>query len=212
MKKIITLIAACAVSMPLSFQSLADITLPAPDKSGGSSLMKALDDRHSTRAFDTRPISESTLSSLLWAACGVNRPNGRRTAPSALNGQEIDVYVATADGAFLYDAAGNKLIEITKEDVRPLVAGPQKFVVDAPVSLIMVADESRFGATDPMTFTMMAVDAGIVCENINLFCSAFGLATVPRAWMDTEGLKKALKLKDSQTPMMNNPIGFPKAE
>ena len=131
-----------------------------------------------------------------------------RTAPSALNKQDVDVYVVLPEGSYLYDAKNHQLTLIVAGDYRAAVAGGQAFVKTAPVSLVLISDLSRFGdAKSPRSQLMGAMDAGIVSQNISIFCSAANLATVPRASMDNEQLKKVLKLKDSQMPMMNHPVG-----
>lgn len=189
----------------------ADINLPAPSQSGGATLTEALATRRSCRQFDpSRPLTAQQLSDLLWAACGVNRPDeGKRTNPTALNKQEISVYVFSADGVTLYDPFANTLRPIADGDHRQLVAGQQSFVTNAPVSLVLVADVALFGdPANPHSSTMAAVDAGIVCENINLFCAANGLATVPRASMDTKAISLLLNLTPAQLPLMNNPVGY----
>ena len=114
------------------------------------------------------------------------------------------------EGAYLYDAKANSLQPIAKGDHRAAVAGSQDFVKSAPVSLVLVSDLSRFGNIADHTKLMAAVDAGIVCQNINIFCAATGLATVPRATMDQAALKRILKLTDNQLPIMNNPVGYPR--
>ena len=164
--------------------------------------MKALSDRHSVREYADKELSLQDLSDLLWAANGINRPDGKRTAPSALNKQDIDIYVIMKEGAYLYDAKANSL--------QPIAKGSQDFVKSASVSLVLVSDLSRFGNIADHTKLMAAVDAGIVCQNINIFCAATGLATVPRATMDQAALKRILKLTDSQLPIMNNPVGYPR--
>ena len=124
--------------------------------------------------------------------------------------QDIDIYVIMKEGAYLYDAKANSLQPIAKGDHRAAVAGSQDFVKSAPVSLVLVSDLSRFRNIADHTKLMAAVDAGIVCQNINIFCAATGLATVPRATMDQAALKRILKLTDSQLPIMNNPVGYPR--
>ncbi|MDR2120783.1 MAG: SagB/ThcOx family dehydrogenase [Tannerella sp.] len=194
----------------VSAQELQVIKLNAPDKTRGAATMKAFSDRHSDRVFDGKDLSIKDLSELLWAANGINRPDGKRTAPSAMNRQEIDVYVVRKDGAYLYDAKGHSLTPVAAGDHRGAVAGGQDFVKSAPVSLVMVINLDKLG--DPaveQTRLMGAVDAGIVSQNINIFCAGTGLSTVPRASMDQKELRKVLKLKDTQLPIMNNPVGYP---
>lgn len=194
-----------------------DIALPAPMVAGGMSFGDALSMRHSVRSFDAgREISSQTLANLLWAAVGINRPDkGMRTNPTARNCQEIDVYVFTDQGVYKYDAMANRLIKRTAGDYRKLVAGTsgfsQSFVLDAPVSVVFVADLNKFNEPSAPSSAMMgAVDAGIACQNVNLFCTAYGLATVPRATMDKEGIAGLLGLTALQVPLMNNPIGYEK--
>lgn len=197
--------------MTTNAQDLQTIKLNTPDKTRGSATMKALSDRHSDREYDSRQLSLQDLSDLLWAANGVNRADGKRTAPTAMNRQEIDVYVIRQDGAYLYDAQAHALNPIVKGDFRGLIAGSQDFAKTAPISLLMVINLKKLG--DPaseQTKLMGAVDAGNVSQNINIFCSAVGLATVPRATMDKAKLKETLKLDDAQLPIMNNPVGYPK--
>ena len=170
--------------------------------------MKALSDRRSDRAYADKALSLQDLSDLLWAANGINRPDGKRTAPSALNKQDIDIYVIMKEGAYLYDAKSNSLQPIAKGDHRGAVAGGQDFVKPAPVSVVLVSDLSRFGKITDRVKLKAAVDAGCVSQNINIFCSAVGLATVPRASMDMNALKQILKLTENQLPLMNNPVGY----
>lgn len=197
--------AALSGAMPAFAQQ--EIALNKPDMSMSVSLMNALAQRHSEREFADRTLSLQELSNLLWAANGINRPDGKRTAPSALNAQPIDVYVCRADGAYRYDAKGGKLVRVTESDLRPAVAGKQAFVLQAPVSLVLVCDVSRYpgGRGD-----YAQADAAYVSQNICLYCAAAGLACVPRGSMDAEALKKGLGLTDSQTPILNNVVGHRK--
>lgn len=196
----------------MNAQNLKEIRLNAPDMTRGANMMKAFANRHSDREFAHKELSIQDISDLLWAANGINRPSeGMRTAPSALNKQDIDIYLFTKEGAYLYDAQLHILKPIAEGDQRSLVAGGQDFVKTAPVCLVYVSDLSRFGlGASEQVKLMGAMDAGIVSQNVNLFCAGVGLSTVPRATMDSEGLKRVLKLSDSQVPMMNNPIGYPK--
>lgn len=188
------------------------ITLKEADKTLPATLMQAFGNRQSGREFADEQLSLEDLSSLLWAANGVNRDNGKRTAPSAVNAQDIDVYVCMENGAYLYDARQNQLQRITTEDIRPAVAGNQQ--VAAPVFLVMIADLSRFPerlSSDRSKSEPLAnMDAGYVSQNICLYCAAANLVTVPRATMDKTALKQALKLTDNQLPILNNPVGYPK--
>ena len=207
-----------AESCSITDEALAETEIPAdetiqlkePDKTLSVSLMQALSDRKSQREFAEKPLSLETLSSLLWAANGVNRPDGRRTAPSAVNSQDIDIYVCLASGAYLYDAKQHRLVRVTTEDVRKQVAGRQPMA--APVFLVLVGDVSRYtggvSSRRQVLESLAAMDAGYVSQNICLYCSAAKLATVPRASMDKEALTKSLQLKESQILLLNNPVGY----
>ena len=142
-------------------QDLKPIQLPAPRTEGGMPLMQALKQRHSTRAFSSERLSNEMLSNLLWAAFGINRPDGHRTAPSAMNWQEIDIYITTSEGVYLYDAKANALQSVAAGDLRA-VAGTQPFVKDAAVNLVYVADTTRsHGNSD-----FIPADAGFIAENV----------------------------------------------
>lgn len=203
---------ACAMA-----QNLKEIALPAPDKNRGTSVMKALADRQSVRECADKELSLNDLSDAIWAANGINRPaEGKRTAPSALNKQDIDIYVFNAQGVYLYQPEAHKLKPLLAGDHRKALAGPpspartQDYVAEFPVILLFVSDLSRFGQVNDVTRMMAAMDAGIVSENVNLFCAATGLCTVPRASMDMPAVRKLLQLNDTQIALLNNPIGYPK--
>ena len=150
-----------------------------------------------------------TLSDLLWAACGVNRPDGRRTAPTAVNWQEIDVYVAMADGLYLFDARAHTLRLVKKEDVRALT-GMQSFVREAPVNLIYVADLARMGrASQADKEFYSATDTGFVSQNVYLYCASEGLATVVRGMVDREALSRAMGLRPDQRIVLAQTVGYP---
>jgi nitroreductase len=190
---------------------LAPVQLPPPQTDGGKPLMQALALRATSRAFAPDPIPAQTLSNLLWAAWGINRPaEGKRTAPSARNWQEIDLMVVRADGTFLYDAAANRLRPVAPGDHRALT-GVQPFVKDAPLTLLLVADTSRMkGAEkDPEQRQWLWADAGFISQNIYLFCASEGLATGVRARVDRPALAKALGLREHQVILMAQCVGRP---
>lgn len=211
------LILTIAIIMATSTTVMAgDIKLPAPQRQGGMALSEALDKRQSQREFDgSRALSPQLLSNLLWSAAGINRPEeGKRTNPTALNTQEIDIYVFTPEGVYLYDFKDNSLRIKAEGDHRALVAGTkafsQDFVLEAPVSLVLVANVGKFERKNDFNPMMAMADAGIVSQNINLFCAANGLATVPRASMDGDGIRALLNLDASFLPALNNPVGYAK--
>ena len=196
---------ACAAAA----QELAPITLPAPQTDGGKPLMQALKLRATGRAFAPDALPPQILSNLLWAAWGINRPQeGKRTAPSTRNWQEIDVVVLNASGAYLYDAKGHALTPLVAGDLRAL-AGTQDFVKDAPVTLVLVADTARMQG-GPDTQALAHADAAFISQNVSLFCASEGLATGVRASVDRPALARALKLRDSQLVVFAQSIGFPK--
>ncbi len=186
------------------------ITLLSPDTSGGKPLMQCLKDRKTTRSFDSKPLPKQVLSNLLWAAFGVNRPDGRRTAPSAMNWQEIDVYVAMQNGLYLYDPSSHSLKEVLTEDIREQT-GTQSFVKDAPVDIVYVADLSKTGraSTDEQTL-YTAADCGFIAQNVYLYCASEGLACVVRASIGKPALSKAMNLGPTQKILLSQTVGYPK--
>lgn len=207
MKKMVLLSLLACVFSATQAQDLKPIPLNQPDLKRGSSLMQALADRQSTREFNVKALSGQDLSDLLWAAVGINRQeSGKRTAPTAMNRQEIDIYVCLPEGAYFYDAKKHTLQPVIQEDLRPAVAGPQDFASKAPVCLVIVANVEPFQGE----ILMPAVDAGIASQNISLFCAGNGLVTVPRATMDHDKLQTALRLKENQRPLLNHPVGYAK--
>lgn len=208
------IIAGLAMTATMSCAA-QDIALPQPETNQKTlTVTEALATRHSVREYSNRELTTQEISNLCWAANGVSRDAEHRTAPSAMNRKEIRLFVFTAKGTYEYIATDNKLSLIDPKDNRALVAGTkefsQDFVLQAPVSLVMVIDFNLFGKKDDRTTMMGCVDAGNVSENINLYCQAAGLVTVPRATMDVEGIRKVLNLTDAQLPIMNNPVGFAK--
>lgn len=185
--------------------------LPQPDmKRKTLSVMESFEQRRSIRSYSDKSISVQDLSDLLWAAQGKNSDDGRLTAPTAMNRQEIILYVFTEKGVCLYDPQEHTLTQVADGDHRNLIAGRQEFAQAAPLSLLMVADMDKFGSNNQHAQQMVCMDAGIVSENINIFCAAAGLATVTRASMEHKALQKLLGLKDTQLPLINNPVGYTK--
>lgn len=186
-----------------SLAGAQDINLPTPQKQGGDPIMQTLSERKSTREFDTtKEIAPQDLSNLLWAAWGYNRED-KRTAPSAMNRQEMSLYVITAQGAYLYDAKQNLLKEIAKGDFRKS-AGMQPFAQTAPLNIIFVADLDKAPGND-----MMFVDCGFISQNIYLYSASAGLGTVVRGSFDGEELAKVLKLTDRQKVLLTQTVGYP---
>ncbi len=187
-----------------------DIALPAPRNSGGMPLLDALAKRSTTRAFDSRDLPREQLSTLLWAAFGINRPDGKRTAPSANNQQATDIYVLLKSGAYVYDAKSNKLAMAVPEDLRPL-GGTQAFATNAPAILVFVADLARMGnGTDEGKKNTAQINVGYISQNVYLYCASEGLVTGARGSVDRKALSPRLKLRPAQLIILAQSVGYPK--
>jgi len=192
---------AIFLSAAAAAQELSPVVLPKPQMEGGRPLMQVLKERTSQREFAPDPLPPQVLSNLLWAAWGVNRPeSGKRTAPSAMNRQEMDVYVALAEGVYLYDAKEHGLKLVVAGDLRALT-GTQPYVGTAPLNLVYV---SRGGDA-----AGGGIQAGLISENVYLFCSSERLATVVRGSVNREPLAKAMKLGPDQKIVLAQTVGYP---
>lgn len=198
------------LSGSLFAQGIKTIVLNPPDLKRGLPVMEALSLRASANEYTGAKLSLQDISDLLWAANGINRKEiSKRTAPSAMNSQDIDVYLIAEEGAYLYDAVNHILNPVVSGDHRGLVAGRQTDVAKAPVILLLVSDFSRFkSGEDTQKSGWASFDAGIVSQNICIFCAGMGLKTRTRGSMDIEKLKSVLHLKDSQHLMLNNPVSY----
>ena len=193
-----------------SAQEARDIALPPPRTDGGKPLMQALKERKSSREFSAEKIPPQVLSDLLWAAAGINRPDsGKRTAPSAMDWQEVEVYAVVEEGAYLYDAKGNVLKGVATGDLRRLT-GMQEFVATAPLNLVFVADTTKATRSSPEDLPIyLAADTAFISENVYLFCASEGLATVVRGSVDRESLGPALKLPKHKKIILAQTVGYP---
>jgi SagB-type dehydrogenase family enzyme len=211
MKTKLILILLLALPVFVYAQELKPVKLPEPKMQGGMPLMQALKERKSVREFSSGELTIEVISDMLWAAAGINRPeSAHRTSPTAMNMQEIDIYLAKADGLYLYDAKGNMLIPIVSGDIRALT-GSQPFVKDAPVNLIYVADLSKMGRLSPEAADFYAgADTGFISQNVYLYCASSGLATVVRGSVDKPALAKAMKLRPDQKIIFAQTVGYPK--
>ncbi len=212
MKK--TILSASILLSSLTMQA-QDITLPAPDMNQASkNVVETLKQRHSVRSFSDQKLTNEQLSNLCWAACGISWDENHITSPTAMNRQEVRLFVFNDTGVYEYLPKQNLLRQKATGDHRALIAGtPQRsqdFVKDAPVSLLMVGDLEKFGGDNEHARMMVAVDCGIVTQNIDLYCEAVGLATVPRGTMDGDAIKQLLGLGDKHLVLMNNPVGYAK--
>ncbi len=180
-----------------------DIQLPTPDKKGGKTLMQALSERKSSREFKEKELPNDVLSNLLWAANGFNR-EGKRTAPTANNRQELELYVVMKSGIYFYNARDHKLLLIKNGDYRKS-AGTQAYVANAPVNILFVSDSGKASGKN-YAYT----DCGFVSQNIYLYCASEGLATVVRGSYDKKALEELLLLPASQEVLLTQTVGYPK--
>ena len=209
MSLVLTILPLCAT---LTFaEGLKPVQLLKPQIDRGRPLMQVLKDRSSSRSFRTEKLPIQVLSNLLWAAFGVNRADtGKRTAPSAMSWQEVDIYVAMAEGLYQYDAKDHILKPILPDDIRGLT-GRQEFVKEAPVNLIYVADFSRMGtAAKEDKDLYSAADTGFISQNVYLYCASEGLATVVRGSIDRQTLSKVMRLRPDQKVILAQSVGYPK--
>jgi nitroreductase len=218
-------------------QDAPTIKLPEPNKKGGLPVMEALSTRASVRGWSDKELNSQDLSDLLWAANGINRPDiKKRTASSAMNAQDVDIYVFMKDGVYVYDATNHALNPVASGDHRAEIGmspggarppggppagappgrpagaptgGPGGQGAPAPINLVLISDTSRFGGGTPeLKYEWGAIDTGIVSQNISLFCAAKGIGTRPRASISKDNLRKLLKLKDTQYPFLEHPVGY----
>ncbi len=203
--------AAAAMACAAAGSPASALQLPPPRREGGLPLMDALKLRCSTRDYASRPLSAQTLSDLLWAAFGINRPSGDRTAPYWRHIMVIDVYAALADGVWLYEPEAHALLPHLATDIRAQT-GLQDFVGTAPLNLIYVAHGERMtelSAGERRLYS--SVDAGFIGQNVYLFCASEGLATVFRGALDYPKLARVLKLPEQQFVTFAQTVGYPRA-
>ena len=192
-------------------QELRPLDLPPPRSAGGQPLTAALRLRRSTREYADRPLPPQVLSDLLWAAFGVNRPSGDRTAPYWRHIMVMDVYAAMADGVWLYEPKAHALLPHSREDIRAQT-GLQDFVAAAPLNLVYVAHGERMTDVSAEERRLYAsVDTGFIGQNVYLFCASEGLATVFRGAVDHAKLARTLRLPDQQFVTFAQTVGYPRA-
>lgn len=194
-------------------QELKSIQLPEPKLDPNKSLAQALKQRMTTREYGGNTLPEPVISNLLWAACGINRPeSGKRTAPTAKNWQEIDVYIATTTGMYLYDPKGNALVPVVSGDIRSLTYTQIDRFKDAPIHLVYIADLAKTDGDEGTKMLLTAMDIGFVAENVYLYCASEGLPTGFRVSIDKEKLGHAMKLRPTQKIMAAQSVGLPKGK
>ncbi len=191
------------------------IILPDPQKELDYPLMKALENRRTTRRWKDTVLTEQEISNLLWAACGITRikkgnMKSKRTAPSACNSQEIRVYVIMKQGVFIYNEDNNELHMIHSKDIRESI-GTQKMMKSAPLGLVFVTDLSRmsgplFKSQEARQFCAW-VDTGYISQNIYLYCASANLGTAVLALVDRETLHKSMNLQDHEKIVLTQVVG-----
>lgn len=202
-----------AAAMPdLALAQAPVMELPPPQTEGGKPLMEVLKTRHSTREFSRRPLQPQVLSDLLWAAWGINRPgNGLRTAPSSHGALDIDLYLALANGVWIYDPKAHRLARHMPDDVRADTTTGQDFVKTAPLNIIYVSDAARMGKPSDADRILNGIaDSAVIGQNVYLFCASEGLATVLRSSVPGERLAKRLKLTPTQAIYFAQSVGYPR--
>lgn len=206
MKKILLLVFVLTLCMGVKAQET--VQLPQPEIGMlGKSLGKILQERRSVREYQDKHVDLKILSTLLWAACGVSDPaSGKITAPSAVNMQDIKVYVCNKMGVALFNAKDNTLTQVSNENILQDLAAGQNFVLDAPFTLLLVSDQGNRRRNDQYG----AMDAGYVSQNIYLACNALGLSTVARAMMNKDAIRTKLNLPEGVIVELNHPIGYKK--
>jgi nitroreductase len=201
------------IGLLLVNQSIAQeiIKLPEPNKTGGKPLMQAMNERQSSRDFIDKDLTQQQISDLLWSAYGINRPEtGKHTIPTSRNIQDMEVYITTKEGAFLYLPKENALQKLSGTDIRE-ITGKQDFVKVAAVNLVYVSDFSKAGtASDEIKTMTAATHCGSMGQNVYLYCASEGLISVFRAMVDKAELAKALNLPENKRVIYCQSVGYSK--
>ncbi|MFZ5430609.1 MAG: SagB/ThcOx family dehydrogenase [Bacteroidota bacterium] len=211
MKKqlILLLIAFFSIVFVSPAQVMETIVLPTANQSGGMPLMEALKNRQSQRSYSSKELTQQQLSDMLWAAYGINRPDGFRTVPSARTWNEFDIYIIKAEGWYVYDPQKHAMLKLGNEDLR-VYSATQDFAHKAPVNLIFVADFDRMtNADDDFRKFYSAADAGYISQNVYLYCASEGLATIVRGQIDKVKAREVLKLRPNQHIILAQTVGYP---
>jgi SagB-type dehydrogenase family enzyme len=198
---------------PQTAKELQTIALPTVALQNDKPFMQVIKERKSRRDFSEEALSLQHLSNVLWCANGVNRPEtGQRTAPSAMNRQDIDVYAVLKEGIYLYEAKKHELVPVLSGDYRKNT-GLQDFVGTAPLNLVYVSDTSKLGSGGDRENMIMtaALDAGHCSQNVYLYGAAADLAVVVRGYIDKAKMAEIMKLKPQQMIMIAQTVGYPKS-
>jgi len=209
-KRFLTLlIALFSIWMMCPAQVIETIALPPASKTGGMPLMEALQKRRSQRSFSSKELTQQQMSDILWAAYGINRPDGFRTVPSARTWNEFDIYIIKAEGWYVYDPQHHSMQKMGNDDLR-VTSAVQEFAHNAPVNLVFVADFDRMTNVDDDTRRFYsATDVGYISQNVYLYCASEGLATIVRGQIDKVKAKELLKLRPNQHIILAQTVGYP---
>lgn len=194
---------------PLPTIASADIALEKPKASIGVDIMKALQMRKSTKSYITKEVSFGDLSNILWAANGVNREDGKRTAPSSYGQYYTDLYVVSNQGVHLYDPVKHNLTLVCNENIKTQIA-MQEYVEEASHIIVMVSDSTRFHRLTKNRMAAAYAAAGCIAQNIYLTASAMNLGTCLVVSLKADVIRDKLKLKEHETPVFIMPLGYPK--
>lgn len=205
----LSVLVTCLARPVIADQPLQTIHLAPPETSGGMPLMQALSNRMSTKRFTSRAVPPQLVSNLLWAAFGINRPeSGKRTAATALNCQDIDIYVVLENAVYVYEPKGHRLVLVVDRDLRSLAA-TQEYAKSAPINLVYVSDHSKIAdRVADRRAIYAAFHAGSISQNVYLYCASAGLGAVVRDSVDRTGLKAALNLRQLQVIVMAQSVGY----
>ena len=207
--RVVLLLVGLLSLLNVKAQVIETLPLPPAQTTGGMPLMEAFQLRKSQRSFSSKELTPQQISNLLWAAYGINRPDGFRTVPAAKNWYEYDIYVLKSDGWFLYEVKKHALLKMGNEDLR-IYGGTQDFVKAAPVILVYVADFGRMNdTTDEIRKFFSAVDVGYISQNVYLWCASEGLATIILGQVDKIKVREVLKLKPDQQVILSQPVAYP---
>lgn len=201
---------AAQAKMETKMEKKDAIVLPAPDMTAGKALQKAIADRKSTRDYSDKEVSPEALSTILWSAGGISRPDGKRTAGSTCNWQSVDIYVMLKCGIYFYNAKANSLEQVASGDFSQL-AGMQDFAKTVPVTILFVGDLDKMKIPDmKKKYLYLGFDAGLMSENVYLTCASLGLGTVLRGSVESDPLIKAMKLPENKVVLAAQSVGWGK--
>ena len=182
-----------------------EVALPAPAKTGGMPLMQTLAERKTIRDYKPAELDAATISEILYAANGVNRPDGKRTIPTAMNKQDLEVYIALPSAAYHYDAKANKLVKIADGDFRTELIANKNMAQNSACILVYASDSSKF----PNDIKYPAIHVGEASQDVYLYAASKGLGTVSLGMYDEKGVRKVFKLEDKMTVILAQAVGVP---